>query len=273
MRFGQTYYSSGSGLQRSLTPGIKWLLIANGGVFLLQILYGGPEMFRTFGLVPRSILTHFTIWQIVTYMFLHGGFFHLFFNMFALWMFGTDLERQWGTKQFLKFYFITGIGAGIITFILTISTDIPTVGASGAIYGVLVAFAMMYPNRLVYIWFLFPVKAKYLVMFLIGVGVLAAWQGTDTGVAHFAHLGGALIAWIYLKQDWRIASIFGPLKRLRFKRKKKTQMKQNRKTAELMAEVDRILDRITELGGYDNLPERDKRILEKASKELSDKRE
>jgi membrane associated rhomboid family serine protease len=254
-----------------ITPGIKGLLIANTAIFLLQLFSSGDGITRVFGLWPREILNHFYIWQVGTYMFLHGNFMHLLFNMFVLWMFGCDLERQWGTRSFLKFYFITGIGAGIITFLLTISTTTGTVGASGAIYGVLVAFAMMYPNRLVYIWFLFPVKVKYMVIGLILMGVLAASLGAQDGVAHFAHLGGALVAFLYLKQDWRISRLFAPLRRVRFKQKARAKMRENRKEAELMAEVDRILDRITELGGYENLPEKDKRILERASRELSNK--
>jgi membrane associated rhomboid family serine protease len=254
-------------------PAIKWLLIVNGVVFLLQAISGSQWVYRWLVLVPQSILKDLAVWQIGTYMFLHGGFFHLFFNMFALWMFGSDLERQWGSREFLKFYFLTGIGAGIITFLLTINSTVPTVGASGAIFAVLVAFAMLYPNRLVYIWFLFPVKAKYLVIFLIAMGVLAATQGSQDGIAHWTHLGGALIGFLYLKQDWRLPSLFKPLKRLRRKRKQKVQIKKNREDAELMSEVDRILDRINELGGYEHLPEKDKKILEKASKQLSNKRD
>lgn len=262
-----------AGFGSRMTPAIKWLLIANTGVFLLQKIAGDAVVIQYFGLTPRTILNDFFIWQVFTYMFLHGGFFHLFFNMFVLWMFGPDLERQWGTKEFLKFYLICGTGAGIITFLLTISTAIPTVGASGAIFGVLVAFAMLYPNRLVYIWFLFPVKVKYMVMFLIAMGVMAAWQGSHDGIAHFAHLGGAAVAFLYLKQDWRFTALSRPLSRFQFKRKAKTKMRENRKEAELMAEVDRILDRINELGGYEHLPDRDKKILERASKELSNRRD
>ncbi|MCK4858115.1 MAG: rhomboid family intramembrane serine protease [candidate division Zixibacteria bacterium] len=271
VNFNRHNYSS-FGLRRAITPGIKWLLIVNGVVYLLQLLVG-PKLTLYFGLSPRAILNGFCIWQVVTYMFLHGGFLHILFNMFMLWMFGTDLERQWGTREFLKFYFLTGIGAGIITFLLTISSVGVTIGASGAIFGILVAYAMLYPNRLVYIYFLFPVRVKYLVMFLIGFGVLAAWRGADDGIAHFAHLGGALIAYLYLKQDWRLSRLWRPLRRFTSRRKSKTKLRENRKSAELMSEVDRILDRINELGGYENLSEQEKKILEKASKRLSNKRE
>jgi membrane associated rhomboid family serine protease len=271
MQFRQPNYTS-FGFRRGLTPGIKWLLIANVAVFLLQQIAGG-QIDRYFGLSSRSILNDFFIWQIVTYMFLHAGFLHILFNMFMLWIFGIDLERQWGTKEFLKFYFITGIGAGIVTFLVNIANNSITIGASGAIFGVMMAYGMLYPNRLLYIWFLFPVKAKYLVFVMFALGIAFSWGSTGPGIAHFAHLGGALIAFLYLKQDWRLGTIFAPFKRLRFKRKAKVKFRENRKAAELMAEVDRILDRINELGGYENLPERDKKILDKASKELSNKRE
>lgn len=271
MRFRQPNYTS-FGLQRGLTPGIKWLLIANVAVFLLQQM-AGSQIDRYFGLSSRSILNDFFIWQVVTYMFLHGGFLHIFFNMLMLWIFGVDLERQWGTKEFLKFYFITGTGAGVISFLVNIGNSTITIGASGAIFGVMVAFAMLYPNRLLYIWFLFPIKAKYLVGFMIAFGILVTWSGAEPGIAHFAHLGGALIAFLYVKQDWRLGVLWAPFKRLRFKRKTKVKLRENRKSAELMAEVDRILDRINELGGYENLPERDKKILDRASKELSNRRD
>lgn len=255
-----------------MTPAIKWLMIANAGVFLLQMATGMTWMNRWLGLVPRAILTDFAIWQIGSYMFLHGGFMHIFFNMFALWMFGSSLEREWGSREFLKFYFLTGIGAGIITFLLTMNSTIPTIGASGAIYAVLVAFAMVWPNRPIYVWFLFPVKAKYLVIFMIGMGLLAATQGSGGGIAHWTHLGGALIGFLYLKQDWRLPSLFRPFRKLRSKRKTKAKLKENKEQAELMSEVDRILDRINELGGYEHLTEKEKKILEKASQQLSNKR-
>jgi membrane associated rhomboid family serine protease len=270
--FRQPYGARSSGFGPSLTPAIKWLLIANGAVFLLQLLTGNAWMARWLGLVPRSILNDFAIWQIGTYMFLHGGFMHIFFNMFALWMFGSHLESQWGSRDFLKFYFLTGIGAGIITFLLQLGSTVPTIGASGAIYAVLVAFAMTFPNRPIYIWFLFPVKAKYLVIFMIGMGLLAATQGSGDGIAHWTHLGGALIGFLYLKQNWRMPNPLRPLRRLRSRRKTKVKLKQNREQAELMSEVDRILDRITELGGYEHLSEQEKKILEKASQQLSNKR-
>jgi membrane associated rhomboid family serine protease len=271
----QSYNSSWSsfGMQQGITPGIMYLLVANAAVFLIQMAVPSAGLARSFGLVPYDIIHRFRFWQPLTYMFLHGGFFHIFFNMLTLWMFGTDLERQWGTREFLKFYFVTGIGAGVITFLLTMNSIIPTIGASGAVFGVLVAYAVLYPNRLVYVWFLFPVKVKYLVMVMIGLGVLAAWNQSEPGIAHFTHLGGALIGYLYLKQDWRFAFLLRPLKKWRFNRRTQVNIKQSRRRTEIMDEVDRILDRINEVGGYENLSEREKKVLENAAKHLSDKKD
>lgn len=255
----------------SLTPGIMYLLVANASVFMLQLAMPAAGLARIFGLVPYDITHCLTLWQPLTYMFLHGGFFHILFNMLTLWMFGSDLERQWGTREFLKFYFICGIGAGVITFMLTLNSSVPTIGASGAIFGVLVAFAVLYPNRIIYIWFLFPVKVKYLVMAMIALGVFAAWSQTHSGIAHFTHLGGAAIGYLYLKQDWRFSFLARPFKQWRFNRRVKAAAKENRRTTELMDEVDRVLDRINEVG-LENLSEREKQVLENASKQLSDRK-
>lgn len=273
-----TYQETSFGFQQGLTPGIKWLLIANAGMFVLQLILQSAmptlRIERYLGLVPYAISHSFFVWQLATYMFLHGGFMHILFNMFALWMFGSDLERQWGTREFLKFYFITGVGSAILTFLLQFNSSVPIIGASGAIYGLLVAFAVLYPNRLIYIWFLFPVKVKYFVMVLIGLGILASWNQNADGIAHLTHLSGALIGYLYLKADWRVGQWLSPVKQM-WRRAKKQKgpilTHTTRKPDEMMDEVDRILDRITELGGYENLTEREKKILENASKKLSDR--
>jgi membrane associated rhomboid family serine protease len=260
-------------MQEGFPRGILYILAANAIIFLLQSAFASLPINKTFGLVPYAIVHQFMIWQFVTYMFLHGGFFHIFFNSIALYMFGRDLERQWGTREFLKFYFITGIGAGILTFLLQLDSNIPTIGASGAIYGVLVAFAVVYPDRKILTFpFFVPIKAKYLVMIMIGLGVIAAWSQTDTTIAHFTHLSGALIGYLYLKQDWHLSGFKNPFRRIRQKKIAKQMMAQNRRAAELMDEVDRVLDRINEVG-YDNLSEKERKILENAAKQLSDKKD
>jgi membrane associated rhomboid family serine protease len=145
------------------------------------------------------VFTSLAVWQFVTYLFLHGGFWHVFWNMFALWMFGSDLERHWGSRQFLKFYLVAGVGAGVLSVILAPTSTVPTIGASGSIYGILLAYGMMFPNRLVYLYFLFPVKVKYFVAVLGALAFFSALGSPGSTVAHVAHLGGMIFGFLYLK--------------------------------------------------------------------------
>ena len=198
-------YSFGPG---AMTPAVKMLLWANVGIFLLTAL--APPLFpvvtRVFGLTPQLVLTRLWFWQPVTYMFLHGGMTHILFNMLILWMFGVHLERIWGSRFFLRYYFITGIGAGLATvgsgllpFAFAEPTYlVPTIGASGAIYGLLLAFALYNPQTPILMFFLFPVPAKYFVMILGTIAFLSVPRGG--GVAHIAHLGGLVVGYLYLNQ-------------------------------------------------------------------------
>jgi len=255
-----------------LPQGIKILLIANGVVFLFQMVWGA-SLTSFFGLRPVDIWTRGFIWQLVTYMFLHGGFFHILFNLFVLWMFGRSLEDVWGTRAFLKYYFVTGIGAGIITTITPFSFHNVVIGASGAVLAVLLAYARTWPNNLIYIYFLFPVPAKYFVGFLIIVDLLAVAGRPGAGnVAHITHLGGVLVGWLYLlKRDGRLFSFsLSKLWQKRRQKKLKTRLTTKRQdNLDFMADVDRILDRINEVG-YDGLTEKEKKTLSKASAKLSE---
>ena len=152
----------------SLPSAVKWLLIANGVVFALQLLLSGALYELTglrfvdlFGLRPAWVIERGWVWQVLTYMFLHGGFFHLLFNMFVLWMFGTEIEWLWGRRGFARYYILCGLGAAALSFVFNYGSVV--IGASGAVLGVLLAFGMLFPNQYVYIWFLLPIKAKYLV--------------------------------------------------------------------------------------------------------------
>lgn len=185
-----------------MTPGVKNLLFANVVVFLVQILAPDLVPIYYFGLVPALVVKKFFIWQLVTYMFLHGGFGHIFFNMFALWMFGVELERNWGTREFIKFYFLTGIAAAIFTTVFNWASPIPTIGASGAIYGILAAYALFFPDRYVYLYFLFPIKMKYLALILGLFEFLSTYNSQD-GIAHIAHLGGMVVGFFYLRYRYR----------------------------------------------------------------------
>lgn len=190
------YRQSSSGM---MTPGVKNLLLANIAVFIVQILAPSLVENKYFILVPQLVFKKLYLWQLVTYMFLHGGLGHIFFNMFALWMFGIELERTWGTKEFLKYYFLTGIGAGIF---IALFSSYPTIGASGAVYGVLAAFALFFPDRYVYLYFLFPIKMKYLALGLGLIEFLSSYRAAD-GIAHVAHLGGMIIGFFYLRYKYR----------------------------------------------------------------------
>jgi membrane associated rhomboid family serine protease len=151
-----------------------------------------------FGLVPVLVWRKYFIWQLLTYIFLHGGFSHILFNLLALWMFGGELENYWGSKRFLFYFLFCGIGAGICTVVLTPYGFIPVIGASGAIYGLLLAFGWLFPNRLIYIYFLFPIPAKYFVILFGLIELVSSIEGTGGGVAHLTHLGGLLFGLFYM---------------------------------------------------------------------------
>src|SRR5215471_7114022 len=197
----QSRYQFRSSLYGSFPRGIKWLLISNTAVFLIWTL--GPISFQ------QDVLTYFAlnkvisirlVWQLFTYLFLHGGVFHLVFNMLALWMFGSPLESDWGTRRFLRYYFICGVGAGLFDLALSLllGGGRPTIGASGAIYGVLLAFGVCYPEQTILMNFLFPIKAKYMVMIYAAIALYGS-MGVNSGVSNIAHLGGMVVGFVYLK--------------------------------------------------------------------------
>ncbi len=195
-----------------LPPVLRNLLLATLAVFIIQ-QPGGRPFVEMFGVYPPGITGGFRFWQFATYMFLHGDVFHIAINMFLLFMFGRELENLWGGKAFLKFYLFCGTGAGVITFLFSRGTEIATIGASGAIFGVLVAYAVIYPEREItlFLFFVLPLqlKAKHLVMILGGLEFLHVLAGTQDGIGHHAHLGGAVLGFLYLKV-WRDITYHGP---------------------------------------------------------------
>ncbi|OFW09476.1 MAG: hypothetical protein A3H27_02425 [Acidobacteria bacterium RIFCSPLOWO2_02_FULL_59_13] len=203
----RTYRSTYSfGFGYGLTPAVKKLLIANVAAFFFTVIGQAIGLGSFIGwlmLTPYAVTHQLAVWQLVTYMFLHGGFFHILFNMFALWMFGGELERTWGTRRFLHYYFLTGIGAGLFSVLASPSSPIPTVGASGAIYGILLAYGILFPNRIIYIPILLilwiPIPAKFLVMILGGIAFVSALSGPGDLVNHVAHLGGMAVGFLYLR--------------------------------------------------------------------------
>ena len=192
-------YSFGPG---PMTPAVKVIIWANIGMFVASLLYAQLPDFL--GLVPQAVVERFWIWQLGTYMFLHAGPLHILFNMLGVWMFGTELERVWGTREFARYYAITGIGAGLIagaaSFLpvgaLQATYASATIGASGALYGLLIAYAMRWPERPILL-LLVPVPAKYFVMIY---GALALLSVSDPRVSAAAHLGGLIVGYLYLKQ-------------------------------------------------------------------------
>jgi membrane associated rhomboid family serine protease len=192
-------YSFGPG---PITPAVKWIVIANIAMFLVSNVYS--PILGYLGLMPQLVIERQWIWQPATYMFLHGGAVHILFNLLGIWMFGVELERLWGTKFFIRYYAITGVGAGLtvilaglLPFAATAGTyESITIGASGALYGLLMAFALYYPDRPILMFLLFPVPAKYFVMI---IGAMAFLSSPGSGVSNSAHLGGLVFGYVYLK--------------------------------------------------------------------------
>ena len=308
------YRPTGFGGFSFFPPVIKNLLIINTVVFFLQLMFnnisfgGVPGWYiinRYFALNPIIGFDrfgepyNFQIWQLITYQFLHGSFGHIFFNMLMLWMFGMEIENIWGSRKFLMFYLISGIGAGLTQILFApIFTGAlaPTIGASGAIFGVMIAFGMMFPNRYIFVYFLIPLKAKYLIAFLVLIEVMSV--GGLSFVAHLAHIGGAATAAIFILLDRRyhftfngIYNFFSSLNKPRPKkttRRPKTTFRKpysvndddddiqeaqfyditdnTTSEDEITQEViDAILDKISR-GGYQSLTNEEKRILFEASK-------
>lgn len=275
-------YSSGpfGSFGSMLTPWVRKLLIANVLAFVFLLAFGGLRPYLVF--MPALVLVQ--PWTIVTYMFVHQGFLHLFFNMLILFFFGPVLEDRWGSREFLKFYLLTGIGAAGMSFLLP-GTAIA--GASGAIYGLMVAFAIYWPDNPIHLYGIFPIKAKWLVGGLVALSVLFALSGGRPGLAHLAHLGGALTAFLYLKS--RLAPpAYGtvytspkparPSKPLFARREKPTaeptatsaaptHASRTRELHQSLDDVDRILDKISQ-GGMASLTTEERERLEEASRKF-----
>jgi membrane associated rhomboid family serine protease len=167
-------------------------------VFVAQLFLPGWVV-QLFGLVPEMIWEQFYIWQLFTYQFFHGGLLHILFNMLALWMFGGTLEQRWGSEFFLKYYFVCAVGGGILNTLLLPHQFVPSIGASAGIYGLLLAFALIYPNQVIYFYFLFPMKMKHFVWIIGGIALYSAVASGQGGIAHLAHLGGMLFGYLYLR--------------------------------------------------------------------------
>ncbi len=299
------------GSYRMFPPVVKSLIIINIVMFFLTYMMStfhlGDISIANFLYVNSALfplgdffnLPPFHIWQLITYQFLHGGYGHIFMNMFVLWMFGAEIENLWGGRKFLIYYLLAGVGAGLAQLFISplLGAIGPTIGASGSIYGVTIAFAMIYPNRQLMVFPLFiPVKAKYLVVGYIAYDLIMGLT-QDSNVAHFAHLGGALAGFLMIKFGDKIGlfTFWDKLKPKKLRTetvnnnyysnpvytmnwsapKQDTVASSTPKITSLMINgeeitqntIDSILDKISATG-YQNLSEREKKILFELSKKL-----
>ncbi|MDA0986073.1 MAG: rhomboid family intramembrane serine protease [Bacteroidetes bacterium] len=286
-------FSGGSGFYGGFSlfpPVIKGLLISNAAVFL------GIGFLRAFriGNFPIGALVEqelalwpisdglFWPWQLFTYMFMHANFSHLFFNMIALWMFGMELENLMGSKKFFIYYILCGLGGGLLHILAAPLFGVagPTIGASGAVYGVLLAFGLLFPDRLIMLYFFVPMKAKYFLLLYMIIEFLSV--GNLDGIAHFAHLGGALVGLIYLIVENYQIEFFKSFQKPNFKRSTYTPQKEETNYTNItntnfkeevnddevtQKKIDAILDKISK-SGYQNLSDEEKRTLFEASKKL-----
>ncbi|HED04623.1 MAG TPA: rhomboid family intramembrane serine protease [Candidatus Fraserbacteria bacterium] len=200
----------------ALASAVQYLIVANLVIFVLELLGPINRMFLEFGLMPYKVVYQGAIWQLVTGMFLHGGYMHIGINLLVLWFIGPPVERVWGMKRFFIYYFVSGIGANLIVILLAL-TVVPemmyvvTIGASGAIYGVLLAFGLLFPEQMVYLYFLFPIKAKYFVILAAAFAFFSEAGNLTPGINNWAHLGGMLFGLVYLKGRGWLRQLSGRL--------------------------------------------------------------
>jgi membrane associated rhomboid family serine protease len=262
----------------ALTPWVRGLLFANAAVFFLQItVFTGPWFVETFGFSPGRILEQW--WTPLTYMFVHGGFLHLAFNMLVLFVFGPRVEDRMGGREFIAYYVVCGLGGAALSFGLMLTTPaVSVIGASGAVLGVALAYAMFWPNQEIYVFPLpMPVKVKWLVAFIAGQEVLAAAFSPGSNVAHLAHLGGLLFGFVFLRIEGsvrrrahevftrpRVPHVVPPRARKARERVTSPEPPADRTPYD---EVDRVLDKISE-SGLDSLTPDEQRLLDEVSRRL-----
>jgi membrane associated rhomboid family serine protease len=250
------------------TNAIKVLVSVNFGIFVLQTLSNAEGLFfPLFGLVPRMVWSELMIWQPFTYLFFHGGIWHVLINMFVLWMFGSELERLWGKSHFLKFYFVTGVGSGFLTMLFSLQSITPIVGASGAVYGVLLAYGLTYPNRQIYLYGIIPIKS---IWFVIGIGMIAFMSSFNniSQVSHITHLSGMLIGYLMLKRpvEWR--SLWFSIRKRTLEYRVVQEEKKATHRQKIEQDIDIILDKINR-EGFDSLSQKEQDSLYKGSRSLS----
>jgi membrane associated rhomboid family serine protease len=271
------------GRPRSRAPGLRAVLIITVAVFVLDVATKG--MLSSMGALTVDSVLHLQVWRLFTYQFLHAGTMHIFWNMFILWMLGQRLEEDLGTRQFLALYFAGGVFGGVCEVLFNMGMhaqfgaqfyhatgmtflNVPAVGASAGVAGVLVAFAVLYPRALFLLFFLIPIEARWLAIAYLVITSISVWQGLAQGrldnVAHAAHLGGMVMGFVWMKWGARIAC-WWQMRRAGARR----QVVDRSREAE-QAEVDRILEKIHE-HGTQSLTLREKMFLQEMSQKYRDR--
>lgn len=269
-------FSFGSGL----TPWVKNLLIANVAIFLVDEALLGGLLRAYMAFEPRRALV--APWGLITYMFAHGNFWHLFWNMIGLFFFGPPLEQRLGSNEFLKYYFVCGLGGAALSFLFAFSS--PIIGASAAVYGVMLAFAINWPDAPIYIWGILPVKAKYLVMVLALFSIMSMVNPSGGGnIAHAAHLGGFAAGFVYLRLAGPGGGLGGLRKMMNKRRLKVVSRDDSTRTAaaprpssgprgrgnaeeeKLLDELDRVLEKIS-TQGMSSLSPQERKLLDEVSR-------
>ena len=256
------------------TDAIKILVSVNFGIYILQSVSGKEDVFfRLFGLVPSTFISDLMLWQPFTYLFFHAPFYssvgisHILLNMLGLWVFGRELEEAWGKTKFLRYYFTTGIGSGLITYFFQISSDNPVIGASGAVYGILLAYGISYPNRMLYIWGLIPVRSMWLVIIMGSIAFFGLLGNAD-GISHVTHISGMLIGYVLLKKKWRWRDIWFAIRKKTIEFQVQRYEEKSIKKKMLQKDIDVILEKIQKVG-FIGLSDKEKSKLYEASKTMS----
>ena len=256
------------------TDAIKILVSVNFGIYILQSVSGKEDVFfRLFGLVPSTFISDLMLWQPFTYMFFHAPFYssvgisHILLNMLGLWVFGRELEEAWGKTKFLRYYFTTGIGSGLITYFFQISSDNPVIGASGAVYGILLAYGISNPNRMLYIWGLIPVRSMWLVIIMGSIAFFGLLGNAD-GISHVTHISGMFIGYVLLKKKWRWRDIWFAIRKKTIEFQVQRYEENSIKKKMLQKDIDVILEKIQKVG-FIGLSDKEKSKLYGASKTMS----
>ena len=262
MHQSSAFFGSRSTFLKSLPPAVKVLLLINVGSFFIGQLWGPLQFDYIFGLTVPWVFLRFQLYQFVTYLFVHGNLLHLLINMMFLYFFGRELEIYWGTGYFLRYYFISGVGAGLCSLPFIWGINVPLIGASGAIFALLLAYGILFPNRIItlLLFFVLPVRlrARQMVIIFIALQLLLLLViGRGGGVAYFAHLGGALVGFIYLK--W-------PVLWKRMKRSPSGDIQPDTRER-FQDDLNRILDKLAR-EGWGGLSDREKEVLHDAKNQL-----